>query len=182
MASRRTVTQALRAATRIQFQQPSRIITQQTTPFLHPSRPSASSSAALLLQLRSSVRAYSQTATESKIYSFEDIKKLSSEAKPSVTIIDVREPGELQQTGHIPHAINIPITSSPDSFHISAEEFEDRFAFPRPDKDSEVVFYCKAGVRSRGAAGIAREAGWKKVGEYPGSWLEWFEKNGEVER
>jgi rhodanese-related sulfurtransferase len=45
-----------------------------------------------------------------------------------------------------------------------------------------VVFYCKAGVRSRGAAGIARDAGWTKVGEYPGSWMDWFEKNGKVER
>lgn len=95
---------------------------------------------------------------------------------------DVREPGELQQTGRIPHSINIPISSAPDSFHISPEEFEDRFGFPRPDKDAEVVFYCKAGVRSRGAAGIARDAGWTKVGEYPGSWSEWFEKNGTVER
>jgi rhodanese-related sulfurtransferase len=39
------------------------------------------------------------------------------------------------------------------------------------------VFYCKAGVRSRAAAELARQAGWEKVGEYPGSWLDW-EKNG----
>jgi len=139
------------------------------------------------------------------------MQKLSQEAKPTVTIVgkaffmlprllalptvvlreanphlfvtqDVREPGELKQTGHIPHAINIPINSAPDSFHISPEEFEDRFGFPRPDKDKEVVFYCKAGVRCRGAAGIAKDAGWTKVGEYPGSWTEWFEKNGPVER
>lgn len=95
---------------------------------------------------------------------------------------DVREPGELKQTGRIPHAINIPITSAPDSFHISDEEFEDRFGYPRPDKDAEVVFYCKAGVRSRGAAAIARDAGWTRVGEYPGSWLDWSEKGGKVER
>jgi rhodanese-related sulfurtransferase len=95
---------------------------------------------------------------------------------------DVREPGELQGTGHIPHAINVPITSYPDSFHISSEEFEDRFGFPRPDKDSEVLFYCKSGVRSRGAAGIAKDAGWKKVGEYPGSWMDWFNNGGKVER
>jgi rhodanese-related sulfurtransferase len=94
----------------------------------------------------------------------------------------VREPGELTSTGRIPGAQNVPITTSPDSFHISAEEFEDRFGFQRPGPDDEVVFYCKAGVRSRAAAGIAREAGWKKVGEYPGSWAEWSGKGGEVER
>lgn len=103
-------------------------------------------------------------------------RKLTS---PSPT--DAREPGELIQTGRIPGAINIPITTSPDSFFISEDEFEDRFGYPRPSKDSEVVFYCKAGVRSRGAAGLAREAGWEKVGEYPGSWLDWAGRGGRVE-
>ena len=82
----------------------------------------------------------------------------------------------------MPGAVNIPVTSQPDSFHISEEEFEDRFGYPRPDKDQEVVFYCKAGVRSRAAAGLARDAGWSKVGEYPGSFLDWYEKGGEVEK
>lgn len=45
-----------------------------------------------------------------------------------------------------------------------------------------MVFYCKAGVRSRAAAGLAREAGWKNTGEYRGAWSEWFEKGGKVER
>ncbi|KAK8051052.1 rhodanese domain-containing protein [Apiospora rasikravindrae] len=129
--------------------------------------------------LAGGVRWSSESATGSKIWSFEEIQSLPSD----VTLIDVREPGELASTGRIPGALNIPITTSPDSFHISEEEFEDRFGFarPRPHED-EVVFYCKAGVRSRAAAGIAREAGWKKVGEYPGSWVEWSGKGGKIER
>lgn len=102
---------------------------------------------------------------------------------PSVrTLLDTREPSELKQTGHIPGAINVPITTAPDSFHISEDDFEDRFGYPRPAQDAEVVFYCKAGVRSRAAAGLAREAGWTRVGEYPGSWLDWSGKGGKVER
>ncbi|KAA8635885.1 hypothetical protein SMACR_01709 [Sordaria macrospora] len=135
---------------------------------------------------RSRARAYSQGVEggeggENKIWGFEDMQKLIEDPKKEVVIVDAREPGELIQTGHIPGAINIPITTSPDSFFISEDEFEDRFGFPRPSKDSEVVFYCKAGVRSRGAAGLAREAGWEKVGEYPGSWLDWAAKGGKVE-
>lgn len=95
---------------------------------------------------------------------------------------DAREPGELQQTGRIPTAINIPITTQPDSFFISEEEFEDRFGFERPSKDKEVVFYCKAGVRSKAAAQLARQGGWKHTSEYPGSWLDWEGKGGAVER
>ncbi|KAL0471439.1 Rhodanese-like domain-containing protein [Neurospora intermedia] len=123
-----------------------------------------------------------QKAGNNKIWAFEEIQTLIEDPNRNVIIVDTREPGELASTGRIPTAINIPITTSPDSFFISEDEFEDRFGFPRPSKDSEVVFYCKAGVRSRGAAGLAREAGWEKVGEYPGSWLDWAARGGKVER
>ena len=93
----------------------------------------------------------------------------------------MREPDELKQTGRIPGAVNIPIKTSPDSFHITDEEFEDRFGHPRPARDAEVVFYCRSGVRSRAAAGLAADAGWTHVAEYPGSWLDWAEKGGKVE-
>ena len=44
------------------------------------------------------------------------------------------------------------------------------------------MFYCKAGVRSRAAAALAREGGWEGVGEFPGSWMEWEGRGGEIER
>lgn len=94
----------------------------------------------------------------------------------------MREPQELQDEGRIPGAINIPVKSAPDSYHITDEEFEDRFGYPRPPRDAEVVFYCRAGVRSRAAAGLAKEAGWTKVGEYPGSWLDWAGNGGKIQR
>ena len=148
----------------------------------------------------------------------------------------------------------MPITSNPDAFYLSKEDFFDRFGFERPEasptpssssdtasdtasitskspttsspftqtlkdreadaglnskgddpdpsgvdsaavnreasgrieeKDAgveEVIFYCKAGVRSRAAAQMARE--WKgvRVGEMRGGWLEWEGRGGEVER
>jgi rhodanese-related sulfurtransferase len=43
------------------------------------------------------------------------------------------------------------------------------------------VFFCKAGVRSKAAAELARQAGWGKTGEYKGSWLDWEGKGGEKE-
>jgi len=97
---------------------------------------------------------------------------------PNRILIDTREPSELQATGTIPGSLNIPITSKPDSWFISAEEFEDRFGFERPGKEQEVVFYCRSGVRSRAAAELARQAGWEKVVEYPGSWLDWEKRGG----
>ncbi|OHW96769.1 rhodanese domain-containing protein [Colletotrichum incanum] len=120
-------------------------------------------------------------ANGSKLWNYEQVAELAKDPK-GVVIVDSREPGELQQTGRIPSAINIPVATAPESFHIPEEDFEDRYGFPRPGKDTELVFYCKAGVRSRAAAALAKEAGWTKVGEYPGSFLDWQEHGGEVER
>jgi len=40
------------------------------------------------------------------------------------------------------------------------------------------VFYCKAGVRSRFAAELAKRAGYTVVGEYRGSWSDWVKRGG----
>ena len=93
----------------------------------------------------------------------------------------MREPGELRATGKIPGAVNIPITSAVQSFHVSDADFEDMYGFPRPPRDATLLFYCKAGVRARSAAGLAQDAGWVSVAEYPGSWLDWEARGGPVE-
>ncbi|KAE8450538.1 hypothetical protein EG329_006269 [Mollisiaceae sp. DMI_Dod_QoI] len=129
----------------------------------------------------SQLRFYSQEAKPSKIYFFEDVQSLTKNPSPNTILIDTREPSELQATGTIPGSLNIPVTSRPDAFFITPEEFEDRFGFERPAKDKEVVFYCRAGVRSRAAAGLAKQAGWENVSEYAGSWLDWEKNGGERE-
>lgn len=60
-----------------------------------------------------------------------------------------------------------------------ADEFENRFGFAKPKEDKELVFYCKSGVRSSGAAQLALQNGYGRVGEYRGSWLDWAKKTSE---
>ncbi|KAK4541838.1 hypothetical protein LTR36_007370 [Oleoguttula mirabilis] len=96
-------------------------------------------------------------------------------------IIDVREPAEYEE-GYIPTAINIPIKSQPDAMLLPEDEFEDRFGFAKPDTDKEVVFYCKAGVRSSAAAQLAAQHGYKNVAEYRGSWMDWTRQGGKEVR
>jgi len=66
---------------------------------------------------------------------------------------------------------------------VSATEAADKEGGKEQDV-TEVVFYCKAGVRSRAAARLAR--GWEgegvRVGEYKGSWVEWVGRGGVVEQ
>ncbi|EFZ04034.1 rhodanese-like domain protein [Metarhizium robertsii] len=120
----------------------------------------------------------------SRIWSFDEVKQLvdGKRASENIVIVDVREPAELQTTGKIPGAINIPVTSAVQSFHISDADFEDVHGFERPSRDKTLLFYCKAGVRAKSAAGLAKHAGWENVGEYSGSWLDWEAQKGPVER
>ncbi|MCJ1402887.1 hypothetical protein MMC11_006108 [Xylographa trunciseda] len=108
------------------------------------------------------------------------ILTLTHSPTPHTLLIDVRTPAETAQ-GRIPTAQQLNITAHPDGLFLSAEEFEERFGWEKPSRETELVFYCKAGVRSRVAARMAREAGWK-AGEYAGSWDDWVGRGGGVER
>lgn len=94
---------------------------------------------------------------------------------------DVREPAEYE-AGYIPNAINIPVASAPDALFMPADEFEDKFGFAKPKADQELVFYCKAGVRSSAAAQLAQQVGYQNVSEYRGSWLDWQKNGGNIEK
>ncbi|KAL5374741.1 hypothetical protein PMIN06_012406 [Paraphaeosphaeria minitans] len=118
----------------------------------------------------------------SKFYEFQDILSLiqtpSSSSSPAKTLlIDVREPAEFA-ANTIPTSLNVPVSSQPDALLLSDDDFEDRFGFAKPPRETPVVFFCKAGVRSSAAAQLAKLAGYTQVGEYRGSWLDWERRGG----
>ncbi|KAM0797293.1 Rhodanese-like domain-containing protein, partial [Usnea florida] len=113
-----------------------------------------------------------------KPYTFTDIQHLTASPSPTRLIIDVREPAELRQTGKIPGALSMPLTSNPDAFYLDGGAFFERFGFEKP-RAREVIFYCKAGVRSRAAARMAREWVGVRAGDMKGGWMEWEAKGGE---
>ncbi|PYI00152.1 Rhodanese-like protein [Aspergillus ellipticus CBS 707.79] len=133
-----------------------------------------------------------------KQWGFEDITTTLPSTKPSsppstpqksLILIDVREPAELTSTGIIPSAVSVPLASQPDALFLTPDEFETRFGFPKPgvaegEAGTDIVFYCKAGVRARAAAQLAVQAGYEvdRVGVYDGSWLDWAARGGRVER
>jgi rhodanese-related sulfurtransferase len=89
----------------------------------------------------------------------------------------------------------MPLNSQPDALFLPPDEFLTRFGYTKPgikndalpepgSSDPDIVFYCKAGVRARAAAQLAVQAGYdsERVGVYYGSWLDWAERGGKVER
>ncbi|POS85434.1 hypothetical protein EPUL_001849 [Erysiphe pulchra] len=116
-----------------------------------------------------------------KSYKFSDIAELIN-ALPSSTqaLIDVRERNELYRYGTIPGSLNIPLSSFPEVFTMTADEFRKLIGFTRPKNEVELIFFCQAGKRSSQAANEALKAGWPRVGNYSGSWLDWSARGGKV--
>ncbi len=84
---------------------------------------------------------------------------------PTVQLVDVRTPAELQQTGKIEGARPININSA---------DFETRIA--ELDKTKPVILYCAAGSRSARAAAILSQMGFKTVFDYSGGMSDWQAK------
>jgi 3-mercaptopyruvate sulfurtransferase SseA len=97
-------------------------------------------------------------------------------------LVDVREPKEIEETGRLPGAINIPLTKLKASLALEPAQFEAEFGALRPTKDdpAPLVFYGLCGVKSSAALEIAHKLGYKKARNYPGGWEEWSLKHPKV--
>ncbi len=71
---------------------------------------------------------------------------------PDLFVIDVREPSELEENGHVPGAVNIPVKT-----------LADNLALLPSDLDEEIVVYCKSGTRSTFAWSILNMLGYTNV-------------------
>ncbi|MDQ4029747.1 MAG: rhodanese-like domain-containing protein [Actinomycetota bacterium] len=94
---------------------------------------------------------------------------------PSLTILDVRTPGEFSgeagypcdpRQGHIPGARNLDVS---ELLGKSPDEVRELVGLP---EGAEIVAYCHSGSRSAMAAEALRAGGYA-ARNYPGSWHEW---------
>ncbi|XP_071501865.1 rhodanese domain-containing protein CG4456-like, partial [Diadema antillarum] len=96
----------------------------------------------------------------------------------NITLIDVRREEELQETGMMHGALNIPLDELKQAFELPEDKFEQRYGKPRPKDDgASIVFSCRSGRRSLTAIEIAREKGFSKARHYPGGWIGWHAKS-----
>lgn len=99
----------------------------------------------------------SEAMTFEKIANLEDLK--ANLNKPSVTVVDVREPAEYAFS-HIPKAVSIPLG-----------EMDERWN--ELDKDHQIYVICRTGNRSDYAAKILAEKGFDKVFNVVPGMSEW---------
>lgn len=101
--------------------------------------------------------------------------------KGEVTLIDVRAPNELQQTGKIPNSKHIMLHLLGTTFTLSPADFESKTGFVKPEKDSPLVTMCFVGIRSQTAQLALMGAGYTNVRNYYGSFRDWNAQGGEIE-
>ncbi|KAF9256084.1 Rhodanese-like protein [Marasmius fiardii PR-910] len=116
-----------------------------------------------------------ESGTTARLITYDVLKPMTMNPRPNTVLIDVRGPDEVAH-GMVPSATHIPINSLEASLKQTPEAFKEKFGIPKPERDQEVVFYCKKGLRSTMASEIAVRAGYTNVVNYKGSWLEWAEK------
>ncbi len=79
-----------------------------------------------------------------------------------LTIVDVREPNELQ-INRIPGSVHIPLGDIPKRYR-------------ELDPEAELIMQCKSGARSAKAADFLRSVGYKNVLNLKGGILDWIDK------
>jgi rhodanese-related sulfurtransferase len=79
-------------------------------------------------------------------------------------VFDVRQPEEIVETGALgPDVVNIPLGEvTSGAFILDDDDFMDKYGILKPDQSAELIFSCRAGVRSDTAARIVEQAGYSR--------------------
>ena len=119
---------------------------------------------AVLAFLGGLVAALVGPALAGEVFSFDQVRAGLNSNR--IHLVDVREADEFAN-GHIPGAVNLPLSA------FKAEQLP-------PPSEVPVVLMCRSGRRAGQALAIVEATGRSDVGLYPGSMIEWTEKNGPV--
>lgn len=101
----------------------------------------------------------------------------------SIVVLDVRSPDEIKKDGRISGSFNIPITEFDEAFALSTEEFKANYGLDKPTANDghKYVAHCMIGKRALKATEKLQSMG-VQVECYAGSFKDWIENNGDIER
>ena len=95
--------------------------------------------------------------------------KAKIDSGASIIVLDVREPDEFKK-GHVPKAVNIP-----------RGLLEFKVAKEIPNKDAQILAYCKSGGRSCLSCSTLLAMGYKNAVSIAGGWQAWLKAGYPVE-
>ena len=99
---------------------------------------------------------------------------LEAQKDDSVLIIDVREQGEIDETGKLPGSIHIPMGNVADALtNLSEADFKAKFDKEKPLKDTKIILSCRSGKRSAMVQDEIQKLGYENAYNYVGGWLDW---------
>ena len=101
---------------------------------------------------------------------------MAAAAGGGVTLVDLRDPRELEREGAVPGAFKCPRGML--EFWIDPES---PYAKPAFQEDRKFVFFCAAGWRSALATHLAQKMGLKPVAHIEGGFAAWKKAGGAVE-
>jgi rhodanese-related sulfurtransferase len=114
------------------------------------------------MAIKSSQTLVSEALKEVKTITTEEALKLSNEGK--CNLIDIREKGELDNTGRVENSNHIPRGML--EFWLDPES--PYFKNGKLDMNKEMVLFCAGGLRSALAAKALKEMGFEKVSHIDG--------------
>lgn len=88
-------------------------------------------------------------------------------------IIDCRTVNEITSWGIIEGSKVLPAHEMFEAFHMTPEQFEEQYGFPKPKPEETVIFYCQYGARSLMAAQILSWLGYENVLHFRDGYHEW---------
>jgi len=120
-----------------------------------------------------------QARAKKYVITADDLSALLDKSPVAVRLFDVREPNEVQESGKISGAVNVPLTKLKAALTLDPAAFQTEYGAAKPSKDDtlSLVFYGLSSVKSTTALEIAYKLGYKKALHYPGGWEEWSTRN-----
>ena len=114
------------------------------------------------MTIKSSQTLVSEALTEVKTITADEALKLSNEG--TCNLIDIREQGELENTGRVENSNHIPR----GMLEFWMDPQGPYFKSGKLNMDKEMVLFCAGGLRSALAAQTLKEMGFKKVSHIDG--------------
>ncbi|XP_067949200.1 uncharacterized protein [Watersipora subatra] len=105
---------------------------------------------------------------------------LSGIRNKELFLFDLRTPEEVNKTGQMPGATNIPASELVEAVKLSADEFKAKYQVEMPGKfEQNFIIHCCSGIRSSQVVKALHEAGFVLARHYRGGWKGYQELNTE---